>query len=358
MLKLPLNILARSRHTQNRPGACLTGCSTCNPCNTFTTRTPHDFKVTIVGAAGNVGQPLSLLLKMNTQITTLTLHDKVLVKGIAEDLSHISTSTNVEAFEGEYQLEQALDSASIVVMCAGKAPNTHIEPIHEVFANGPIAIDVARAVSIACPNAFLAVITEPLNMIVPIMARVLKEEDAYDPKRLFGVTTLDVVRAKTYFAQTINADPIQVSVPVIGGHTPDTMLTIISRSFPVFNRGLYERETLLNRIQNAEHELAMAKMTFPKSEGTSTLAMAYAAAHFVRALLHALHGEQNIIECAYVESDVTEAKFFASPVLLGRNGIKRYLELPDLAEYEEKALGNLIKLLKREIKAAFKFPIR
>lgn len=357
MLKLPLQILALSRQTQNRP-TCLTGCSTCSPCNTFATKSANDFKVTVVGAAGNVGQPLSLLLKMNTQITTLALHDNVQVKGMAEDLSHISTSTNVEAFEGAYQLEQALDSASVVVMCAAKARTPNMEANYEVFANAPVAIDVARAVSIACPNAFLAVITDPLNMIVPIMARVLQEEDAYDPKRLFGVTTLDVVRAKTYFAQTINVDPLQVSVPVIGGHTPDTMLTIISRSFPVFDRGLCERETLLNRIHNAEHELAMAKMTVPQSEGTSTLAMAYAAAHFVRALLHALYGERSIIECAYVASDVTEAKFFASPVLLGRNGIKRYLEVPHLAEYEEKALGNLIKQLKREIKAAFKFPIR
>ena len=49
--------------------------------------------------------------------------------------------------------------------------------------------DTARA------QALLNIISNPVNSTVPIAASVLKAAGVYDPKRLFGVTTLDVVRS-------------------------------------------------------------------------------------------------------------------------------------------------------------------
>lgn len=43
-------------------------------------------------------------------------------------------------------------------------------------------------------------ISNPVNSTVPIASEVLKKAGVYDEKRLFGVTTLDVVRAKTFYA--------------------------------------------------------------------------------------------------------------------------------------------------------------
>lgn len=351
MFRLTLKLSQLSRQAENRSGTC----STSNIPNIGRTR---GFRVAVVGAAGAVGQPLTLLLKMNTQITSLVLHDVVPLKGVAVDLSHISTSPSVEAFEGMHQLEWALDSASIVVMCAAVPTKPKLSLFQEFSGNSNIAIDVARAVSVACPNAFLAIITNPLNIIVPIVARILKKEDAYDPKRLFGVTALDVVRAKTFLGKIIDVDPMQVSVPVIGGHSPDTILPVISHSYPVFDRSLSVRETLQNRIRNAELDLVQTMTSEGKCERSSALAMAYATAHFVKALLDALNGGKNIIEYAYVQSDVTEAKFFASPVKLGPEGISTYLELPQLAQDEECDFDSLIKRLKIQINTAFRFPIR
>jgi hypothetical protein len=45
--------------------------------------------------------------------------------------------------------------------------------------------------------------------------------------------------------------------------------------------------------------------------------MAYAGARFTFSLIKALKGEPNVIECTYVRSNITEAKYFATPVLLG-----------------------------------------
>ena len=49
--------------------------------------------------------------------------------------------------------------------------------------------------------------------------------------------------------------------------------------------------------------------------------MAYAAAKFAESCLLALQG-QSVVECAYVESHVTDLPFFASQVRLGRNGVE------------------------------------
>jgi malate dehydrogenase len=50
----------------------------------------------LLGAAGGIGQPLGLLLKMNKHISTLALYDIAPVtKGVAKDLSHCNTPVQV-----------------------------------------------------------------------------------------------------------------------------------------------------------------------------------------------------------------------------------------------------------------------
>lgn len=52
-----------------------------------------------------------------------------------------------------------------------------------------------------CVNqALVNMISNPVNSTVPIAAEVFKKAGTYDEKKLFGVTTLDVVRAKTFYA--------------------------------------------------------------------------------------------------------------------------------------------------------------
>ena len=55
-------------------------------------------------------------------------------------------------------------------------------------------------------------------------------------------------------------------------------------------------------------------------QGSATLSMAYAGALFADACLRGLNGEPNVVECSFVESNVTELPFFASKVKLGPKG--------------------------------------
>ena len=52
-------------------------------------------RVALLGAAGGIGQPLGLLLKMQPLIDELALYDIANVAGVAADLSHCNTRTQV-----------------------------------------------------------------------------------------------------------------------------------------------------------------------------------------------------------------------------------------------------------------------
>lgn len=89
-----------------------------------------------------------------------------------------------------------------------------------------------EAVADNCPNAFIHIISNTVNSTVPIAAQVLTKKGVYDPKKLFGVTTLDVVRANTFVSQKKKLKHIIVDVPVIGGHAGVTILPIFSKTKP------------------------------------------------------------------------------------------------------------------------------
>lgn len=66
-----------------------------------------------------IGQPLSMLLKLNPAVTKLALYDIVHTPGVAADLSHIESVAEVKGFVGKDQLEESLQGSEIVVIPAG-----------------------------------------------------------------------------------------------------------------------------------------------------------------------------------------------------------------------------------------------
>ena len=52
---------------------------------------------------------------------------------------------------------------------------------------------------------------------------------SYDPRKLLGVTKLDVVRANAFLAQALGRPAAEVSLPVIGGHAGITILPLLSQ---------------------------------------------------------------------------------------------------------------------------------
>jgi malate dehydrogenase len=76
-------------------------------------------KVAVMGAAGGIGQPLSMLMKMNPLVSELSLYDVVNTPGVAVDLSHCDTAAKVTGYVGQGQLDAALHGCQLVVIPAG-----------------------------------------------------------------------------------------------------------------------------------------------------------------------------------------------------------------------------------------------
>ena len=307
-------------------------------------------KVVVLGAAGGIGQALGLLLK--TQLpngTELSLYDIAPVTpGVAADLSHIPTAVKVSGFAGK-DPSPALVNADIVLISAGVARKPGMDRSDLFNINAGIVKNLVSACADTCPNALIGIITNPVNTTVAIAAEVLKKKGVYNPAHLFGITTLDIIRSSTFVAEVNGVNPEDVSVPVIGGHSGITILPLLSQSGFDFDEA--SAASMTKRIQNAGTEVVEAKA----GGGSATLSMGQAAAKFGLSLVRALNGEEGIIECTYVEGSGDRARFFAQPVLLGKNGVEKILGFGDLSAFEEKTLNAALETLRSDIKIGEEF---
>jgi malate dehydrogenase len=143
-------------------------------------------KVCVVGAAGGIGQPLALLLKLSPRVHTLHLYDVVNTAGVKADISHINTTARVRAFTGPAQLADALSGCDLVVIPAGvpRKPGMTRDDLFNI--NAGIVKSVCEVIVKACPCAIVNIISNPVNSTVPIAAETFKKFGVYDARRLFG----------------------------------------------------------------------------------------------------------------------------------------------------------------------------
>lgn len=359
-------------------------------------------KVAILGAAGGIGQPLALLLMLHSEyIQHVALYDLVpSVHGVGLELSHIDRQCKVTSHLGPSELPEALKDAKVIVCPAGLAQKPGMSRDDLFGSNAKIMYNLAKACAQHAPNAMLAIISNPVNSLVPLACEVYQRvlgsssslsssqshqqhnqhshhreqqqqqqeqqqqhptsDQQHEPagtqtgaatgkhglfgdwcRRIFGVTTLDVVRASTLTARSglfkpdpssgLFKDPAKIQVPVVGGHAGKTILPLLSRASPRLDkkRLLEDKITthsLVESIQQAGIEVLGAK----KGTGTATLSMAYAACRFTISLLRAQQGEQNIVECAYVKHSkpvVADLEYFSLPLLLGKDGYVKSMGL-------------------------------
>lgn len=299
------------------------------------------YKVAVLGAAGGIGQPLSLLLKANPLVTELRCYDVVNAPGVAADLSHICSPAKVTGYAKE-DLAKALDGVDLVLIPAGVPRKPGMTRDDLFNTNATIVKTLVDGVAKASPKALIGIIANPVNSTVPIAAEVLKKAGVFDPRKLFGITTLDIVRAKTFLAGELKMNPFDLNVTVIGGHSGPTIVPLISQNGVVLSQE--KLAALTYRIQFGGDEVVKAK----DGAGSATLSMAYAGAEFAFSLLKALRGDKGIVECTFVESTVDpRCSFFSSRVELGKNGVEKIHPIGAATAFEldliEKCVDELAK---------------
>lgn len=306
-------------------------------------------KVAILGAAGGIGQPLSLLMKQSPIVSRLSLYDLANTPGVAADLGHIDTPAKVTGHNKD-DIKSCLDGAEVVIIPAGVPRKPGMTRDDLFNTNATIVKNLAAECAQHCPKACILIISNPVNSTVPIAAEALKKAGAYDPRKLFGVTTLDVVRAATFVAENKKMNPFDMRVNVVGGHSGATIVPLLSQTGLAFTEE--EVAALTHRIQFGGDEVVKAK----DGAGSATLSMAWAGAGFATTLLKALRGDKNLIECTYVESSIVPGlSHFSSRVELGTEGVEKIHPVGEISKAEEGLLEKCIEELKGNIKKGVEF---
>lgn len=325
-------------------------------------------KVTVCGAAGGIGQLLSLLLKLSPYIDELSLYDVVNVPGVAADLSHISSKAKVSSFlAADNGLEKALKGSDFVIIPAGvpRKPGMTRDDLFSI--NAGIVAQLAEGVASTCPDAFVLVISNPVNSTVPIFAEILKKHGVLNSRKLFGVTTLDSVRASTFLSEVSDLKSETTDVAVIGGHSGSTIVPL----FSVASKAVYDamkpqtREALIHRVQYGGDEVVKAK----EGKGSATLSMAYAAYSLTDKLLKAVVEHKQFDTATYIHlaDDIEGAKqlkakingleYFAGVVTIGARGVERvkYEVLDRISSQEQEMLAEAVDQLRGNIDKGVNF---
>jgi malate dehydrogenase len=158
------------------------------------------------------------------------------------------------------------------------------------------------------------------------------------------------VRANTFVAENQGFDVLNTNVNVIGGHAGTTILPLLSQvSGSKFSAD--DISALTNRIQFGGDEVVKAK----DGSGSATLSMAYAGQRFTSRLLEAMGGKSDVVECTFVENDLTPCTFFSTPCRLGPNGVEEVLSFGDLSDSEKSTLDAMIPDLKAQAQKGVDF---
>ncbi|KAJ5722666.1 malate dehydrogenase [Penicillium malachiteum] len=320
-------------------------------------------KIALIGAAGQIGTPLSLMCKSSDFFDEISLYDLVHVPGIATDLMHIDTRAKVNGYLAEDSgLKKALTAADVVVITAGIARKPGMTRDDLFKTNASIIRDIFSEVAATCPGATCCVVTNPVNSTLPIAAETLKKAGVFEPTRLFGVTTLDVVRASTFAAHALGngASPKDFKVPVVGGHSGATILPLYSQAEPPVNLSEEVLASVINRVQFGGDEIVKSK----NGAGSATTCMAYAGFRFVQAILAAKNGDSVTEEAFVYLPGILGGKeiaaeigvdFFAVRIELGKTGAVNALPIGKISANESKLLIVAIDDLKKNIATALSF---
>jgi malate dehydrogenase len=290
-------------------------------------------KVSVIGA-GNVGaKAVFYIAEKNIADIVMVDVAEGLAEGKALDFLHAAPLRDYEVgIRGTTDFAEIEDS-DVVVLTAGVARKPGMDRMDLLKINVGIARDAARQIARRAPNAVVIVVTNPLDVISMAVLR----ETGFALKKVVGMAgVLDSTRFRFFIAERLGVWPGDVQAMVLGGHG-DEMVPIASCTsvggIPL-GRLLDPKEisALVARTRTGGAEIVSLLKTGSAfyAPGASVAKMVEAVIKDKKRLLPAstyLRGE-------YGFRDI----FLGVPVILGRNGVERIVELP-LTDEEKKALA-------------------
>lgn len=245
-------------------------------------------KVAVLGAANFVGQPLSLLLKLNGKINELALFDKKGGYGVCADLSHINRNCVVSGYEKEEELSKCLKGSDVVVICANSVGDyKEISDEEELFAKNNVEVKkLARKIIEFSSNAVVVMLSEPVDYLVPMVSEMFSKRRL--SSKVYGISTLHLVRSEVFLRELLHKkgitdrdEELRSSLRVLGGSCGRSIVPVIVNSGLKELLSCEEYFAFVEHVQHGDEEVVAAK----GGRGSATLSMAYAGNRFVSKLV-------------------------------------------------------------------------
>jgi len=304
-------------------------------------------KIALVGA-GNIGGELAALAARQElgDVWLFDIPEKLgVAQGKALDLEQNGAVLGYDAAIRGTSNWDDLAGADVVIVTAGVPRKPGMSRDDLLGINLKIIRGVAGNLRARCPDAFVIVVSNPLDAMVYAM----KEGTGFPPERVVGMAgILDSARLQLFIAQAAGVAVKDVRAMVLGGHG-DTMVPVPSyctiNGIPV--RQLITADQLaavIERTRNGGAEVV-------KLMGTSAYyAPASSAIQMARAFLH---DEKRLVPCAaYLRGEYGYSDLYIGvPVILGGKGVERIVEIA-LDAGEKQMLDNSAKAVRELIEAS------
>ena len=299
--------------------------------------------ISIVGA-GKVGSSAAF------NILRFRISDVVLVD-IVENLAHGEALDMMQAapaieFDGKIIGTSdfgKMKGSELVIITAGEARKPGTSRLDLMNKNTRLVRSIVKEVVKYAPDCKLMMVTNPVD----IMTYIAFKESGFERNRVFGMgNILDTLRFRSYIAMELNVSREDTRALVIGEHG-DSMVPLVNHAsvsgIPItdlFTKEQVERIVDLTRTSGAE---------VIKLKGSTTYAPAAVIAIMADAVLRGRNRVMSVstyLQGEYGFSDVS----IGVPVILGRNGVERILEL-ELMPKAKQLFEKSVSIIKEAIKS-------
>ncbi len=284
-------------------------------------------KIALVGA-GNIGGTLAHLagLKNLGDVVVLDVNEGV-AKGKALDLEQSSVVEDFDASITGTSNYADIADADVVIVTAGIARKPGMSRDDLLNTNTAIIKSVAEGIKQYAPNAFVIVITNPLDAMVYVMQKV----SGLPANKVVGMAgVLDSSRMSLFLAREFNVSVEDVTACVLGGHG-DTMVPLIRYSsvagIPIpdlIEMGWTTKvriEEIVQRTRDGGAEIVKLLGTGSAfyAPASSAIAMAESYLFDKRRILPVaanLNGEYGVKDL-----------YIGVPAVIGKNGVEKIIEI-------------------------------
>ena len=303
-------------------------------------------KITLIGG-GQIGGNLALLAAQK-ELGDIVIYDipnaEGMIKGKALDISQLCPLDGYDTNITGSSNPESMKDSDVIIITAGipRKPGMNREDLLEI--NIKIITDVANNVKKYAPNAFVIVLSNPLDAIVYSFFKV----SGFTKNKVIGMAgVLDSTRFKTFLARETGYSVQDINCMVLGGHG-DTMVPItrLATIGGIPAEELISKEKLDAIVERTRFGGGELVKLF--GNGSAYYAPAASAIEMAESYLK---DKKRVLPCAALcegEFDVN-GYFIGVPAVIGAKGIEKILDFK-LLEDEKNELNKTLKAVKATVK--------